>query len=145
MIYSIFPDIPDIDELVSGQRREGMFSGIFTFMRKLSSAFAIYMISQAIDSAGYVKPVKQVIDGATKLVQQPQSPEFMNILRSVFVFLPIFFLVMSLLGAILYPLTPKIHERLKPLLERRRIHQELPEDRAEEEDLKRKLVYWRRS
>ncbi len=59
MIYSIFPDIPDVDELVSGQRREGIYMGLYVFMRKLSSALAIFIISQAISLAGYVPPIHE--------------------------------------------------------------------------------------
>ena len=58
MMYAIFPDIPDVDELVSGQRREGIYSSMVTFMRKMSSALAIFLVSQIIGLAGYVRPVE---------------------------------------------------------------------------------------
>jgi oligogalacturonide transporter len=139
MIYSIFPDMPDIDELVSRQRREGMFSGLFTFMRKLSAALAIFLISQAISKAGYKAPLKEVVDGATKMIPQAQSPEFIDILRQVFAFTPVAFIVLSLIATFAYPLTPAIHTRLKALLERRRSGQELEGDDIEADELKRVL------
>ncbi len=70
MIYSIFPDLPDVDELVTGMRRGGVYAGLLTFMRKFSSALAIFLISQAISLAGNVPPASETIDGVTKLVQQ---------------------------------------------------------------------------
>ena len=33
MIYAIFPDIPDVDELASGERREGIYAALVTFIR----------------------------------------------------------------------------------------------------------------
>jgi len=120
MIYSIFPDVPDVDELYSGQRREGIYSGLYTFMRKLSSAVGIFLISNAISIAGYRKPVRQVIDGVEKMVQQEQSQEFILVLRVVFVVLPVIFLAGALLFAFRYTLTPGLHARLKAYLDRRR-------------------------
>ena len=50
MIYAIFPDIPDVDELHSGERREAIYSALVTFIRKFSSALAIFAVSMS--SAG---------------------------------------------------------------------------------------------
>ena len=36
MIYAIFPDIPDVDELASGERREASYSALTGFIRKFS-------------------------------------------------------------------------------------------------------------
>lgn len=45
MIYAILPDIPDVDELRSGERREGTYSALTTFTRKLFSAVAIFAVA----------------------------------------------------------------------------------------------------
>lgn len=120
MIYSIFPDIPDIDELNTGKRREGMYSGLFTFMRKLSAAFAVWLISNAIYFAGYKAPEQQVVNGVTQMVQQVQSPTFILTLRLVFVIVPVVFLLVCLWCAARYPLSPAVHARLKEYLAKRR-------------------------
>jgi len=140
MIYSIFPDLPDVDELVTGMRREGVYAGLLTFMRKLSSALAIFIISQAIALAGYVPPVSETIDGVTKLVQQPQSPEFLVVLRAVFAAVPILLLVCCLYFALRFPLTPRLHARLKEFLARRRSGETGADLDAEEKYLKDALV-----
>ena len=41
MIYAIFPDIPDVDELMTGERREGMYGSIFWWVVKLGMAAAL--------------------------------------------------------------------------------------------------------
>ncbi len=140
MIYAIFPDLPDIDELVTGMRREGVYAGLLTFMRKLSSALAIFLISQAISLAGYVPPVSETIDGVTKLVQQPQSREFLMVLRAVFAAVPMVLLVFCLFFAFRFPLTPLVHARLKDFLTRRRAGLLTDELAAEEKRLKDLLV-----
>jgi oligogalacturonide transporter len=132
MIYAIFPDMPDIDELYSGERREGIYSGLFTFMRKLSSAVGIFLISNAIELAGYRPPEEQTVDGAVQMVEQSQSPEFILILRLVFAVLPVILLAFGLYGAWRYGLTPRLHDRLKEYLRRRR-DGEISAEEAEEQ------------
>ncbi|MCP4756173.1 MAG: MFS transporter, partial [Proteobacteria bacterium] len=120
MIYSIFPDMPDIDELYTGERREGLYSGLFTFMRKASSAIAIAAISSCISLAGYVPPVEKTVDGVTQMIKQAQTPEFFLVLRIVFAILPVVLLVVCLFNAVRYRLTGSVHLELKSLLDRQR-------------------------
>jgi len=112
MVYAIFPDIPDIDELKSGQRREGIYSALFTFTRKLSSAFALFLVSNAIALVGYLPPLEQVVDGATKLVEQPQSGSFVLVLRLVFALVPIVLLAVAILFAPCPGPTPQRRTRI---------------------------------
>lgn len=141
MMYAIFPDIPDVDELQSGERREGIFSALVTFTRKLSSALAIFLVSQVIGLAGYVRPVEQVVNGATRLVEQAQPAGFVLALRLIFVLAPVLLLALALLVARRYPLTPERHRRLNALLEKRRAGQAPSPEMAEEAaDLARLLV-----
>jgi Na+/melibiose symporter-like transporter len=141
MMYAIFPDIPDVDELASGQRREAMFSALVTFLRKLSSALAIFIVSQAINVVGYVPPVEDVVSGVTKLIEQPQSSGFILALRLIFAFVPPVLLAFALLFAWRYPLTPQRHDRLKSALARLRAGEsETPEQAAESASLRAELV-----
>ena len=41
MPWSMVADIADEDEIVSGERREGLFVGVFTFVRKLTGAVGV--------------------------------------------------------------------------------------------------------
>lgn len=137
MIYAILPDIPDVDELFSGQRREGIYSGLTTFLRKLSSAFGIFLVSNLIEFAGYRKPVQETVNGATQLVKQVQTDQFLTILRLVFAVLPVVFLLLCLFATSKYGLTRDLHQRMKKLLDARRAGKDY--DRAEEEELKSML------
>lgn len=141
MMYAIFPDIPDVDELKSGERREGIYAALVTFMRKLSSALAIFMVSTSLDFAGYIQPVEKVIGGTTQLVEQSQSSTFILVLRVIFAAVPIVLLAMALYFSYNYPLTPSVHQRLNKLLAARREGKpETKEMRAEASYLKRLLI-----
>ncbi len=141
MVYAIFPDIPDIDELQSGARREGTYSALITFMRKLSSALAIFVVSTAISLAGYVPPVEKIVDGATELIDQPQSDTFVLVLRLVFALVPIALTSVALIFALRFPLTPAVHQRLNRILTARRSGApESDEMRQEAESLSQLLI-----
>lgn len=138
MIYAIFPDIPDVDELHSGERREAIYSALVTFVRKFSSALAIFAVSNTIGWAGYVPPVQETIDGATRLIEQPQSDTFLLVLRLIFMLLPIVLLSFALFFALRFPLTPELHRRLNALLTKQRANE--PVDETEKRNLTQTLL-----
>lgn len=141
MIYAIFPDIPDVDELATGERREGTYSALITFVRKFSSAVAIFLVSNALSVAGYVPPVEELVDGRARLIEQAQSPAFITTLRWIFAGAPIALLAAALVFAARYPLTPEAHARLRRILAARRRDQALsPEERREAAALKARLI-----
>lgn len=138
MIYAIFPDIPDVDELASGERREAIYSALVTFIRKFSSALAIFAVSNVIGWAGYIPPVQETVDGVTRLIEQPQSEGFLLVLRLIFMLLPVVLLVLALLFALRFPLTPALHRRLNTLLVRQRAGDAV--DETEKAQLARALL-----
>jgi oligogalacturonide transporter len=138
MIYAIFPDIPDVDELRSGRRREAVYSALITFIRKFSGALAIFAVSNVIGWAGYVPPLQETIDGATRLIEQPQSGTFLLVLRLMFMLMPVVLLALALFFALRFPLTPELHRRLNSLLVKQRAG--APLDQAEKLELTRVLL-----
>lgn len=112
MISAILSDIPDVDELVSGERREGVYAAIRTFMRKLASALALFIVGQALEFSGYVPPVKSLVDRVTVLTDQAQPDSFLIVLRLIFAFVPLLFFAVAGLMAWRYPLTAHLHRQL---------------------------------
>ena len=108
-----------------------------TFIRKFSSALAIFAVSNVIGMAGYLPPVQQTIDGATKLIEQPQTDTFLLVLRLIFMLLPIVLLAFALYFAVRFPLTPALHQRLNQYLAAVRKGEQPDEDGHE---LKKSLV-----
>ncbi|MBE2222380.1 MAG: MFS transporter [Anaerolineae bacterium] len=141
MMYAIFPDIPDVDELKTGERQEGVYAALVTLIRKMSSAVAIFFVGLTIQWAGYVQPLEEVVDGVTTLVDQPQSSAFIMVLRVIFALLPLVLVLISLFFARRYPLTPEVHERLNALLAKRRAGEaETEEMKKEASELQELLI-----
>lgn len=120
MVFAMFPDIPDADELFSGRRREGVFSGIFAFFRKAGSAVTLFIIGTALQLLDYAQPLDTVVDGVTVAVPQTQGQLFGTGIRVIFVALPVFYGIIALIAATRYPLTADRAERLKAYLARAR-------------------------
>lgn len=53
--WSALPDIADVDELITGRRREGLYAGVSTFLRKLSGGVVVGILGIALDLIGYSK------------------------------------------------------------------------------------------
>ncbi|GAB7262441.1 MFS transporter [Dickeya ananatis] len=53
--WNVFPFIPDIDEMVTRQRREGLFAAVMTFSRKTTVAIATFVVGLLLQSGGFVK------------------------------------------------------------------------------------------
>jgi oligogalacturonide transporter len=56
--WSVYNYMPDVDEVVTGRRREGAFAGVMTFVRKLMQSVAIFIVSQILNFAGLIPGVK---------------------------------------------------------------------------------------
>ena len=141
MVWSLFADVPDVDELDSGLRREGVFSGIFTFARKASSAIGLFVVSVVLEFAGFQSPSQDMVDGVRTIVVQQQSPAFMLALRLAFAFLPVILIGVAIAAALRFPLTAELHARLNRYLTRRRRGDRLDDaDEKEADELHSILV-----
>ncbi len=105
MVFAIFPDVPDVDELATGARREGLYSGIFALFRKAGGAFILFLVGLLIDVSGYLAPVGGV--------QQVQTPGFVASLTAIFVGLPALCVALALFAAWRYPLSRERLERIR--------------------------------
>ena len=52
MPWSMIADVVDEDDLNTGERREGIYNGFFTFLRKLGGASAAFLAGVVLDLAG---------------------------------------------------------------------------------------------
>jgi len=102
--WSIFPDLADIDELITGERREGIYSGLSTLIRKISQAIALFLIGVSLDVIGYVPNVTQT--GQTELG-----------IKLLFGLTPIIFIGITLIYAKRYTLSEDKYELIQKVLE----------------------------
>lgn len=64
--WSMLSDIYDIDECVTGQRREGVYSGITTFLRKLASGISIFIMGIGLTAIGFNQNEYNLLKSSTE-------------------------------------------------------------------------------
>jgi sugar (glycoside-pentoside-hexuronide) transporter len=112
MPWSMLGDVVDEDELTSGERREGIYTGFFTFLRKLGGAAGVATALFVLDLSGYREGAEQ-----TNLT--------LWTIRSLTAGAPAVFLLLAAWVTLRYPLSRARHaEILAELRVRRR--QEAP-------------------
>lgn len=62
--WNVFPFIPDVDEMISKQRREGIFASVMTFFRKSSVALATFLVGAVLEGGGFVQQATTQSAGA---------------------------------------------------------------------------------
>ena len=105
-----------MDELNTGQRREGIYAALVTFARKLSSAVAIFAVSNAIAWAGYITPLEETSGGITRLVEQTPIGNLHSGAAGRLRAGTHRLVAGSLFFAARFPLTSQVHLRLNRLL-----------------------------
>ncbi len=112
--WSMLPDVIELDELQTGQRREGVFYAFMVFLQKLGLALALWLVGIALEVAGYVEA-----QAGQTLPPQPASA--LLAIRMAIGPLPTLALIAGLALAYFYPITREIHaEILLKLAERKR-------------------------
>ena len=105
MPWSMLGDVIDEDELESGERRDGLYSGFFTFLRKLGGATGVAAAGFVLEGVGFVR------GGAD------QSGDVVAAIRILATLGPILFLVAAAGIALRYPLTRERHAEIRAALE----------------------------
>ena len=106
-IWAMIPDAVEVDELKFGQRREGLYFGVISFVRKLAVAFFIWMIGIVLSKIGYV-------------AGQAQPDGVLLGIRLLYAEGVAFFLLLSMVGAYFLPMTRKRHAALKEAIQQKK-------------------------
>ena len=70
MPWAMVGEVIDEDDLAHGERREGLYNGVFTFLRKLGGALGVFLVLGVLDLAGFVKSEA----GAAERERAPGDP-----------------------------------------------------------------------
>jgi oligogalacturonide transporter len=104
--WNVFPFIPDVDEMITRQRREGLFAAVMTFTRKSSVALATFVIGVVLQESGFVKG------------QATQSAQVVSTIANLLAVGCISLLVIALICAATFKLNKRTHGILVDEVER---------------------------
>ncbi|MGN1418228.1 MAG: MFS transporter, partial [Acutalibacteraceae bacterium] len=113
VFYSMAYDLVEVDEFINGKRRESMITAFPQFFQKFGAAIGMWIAGQVLDFGGY--------DGSAQI----QSESAKNAIENIATVIPCIFLVFSLIGLFLYPITKKRFELLTEKLEKKRAGEEV--------------------
>lgn len=121
MPWSMLGDVVDEDELRTGERREGLYSGFFSFLRKLAGATAVLLGGVALDAAGFVTPLPGQPPGD---VAQPALA--VTTIRWLTGPVPLVFLGLAFWLSRGYAIGAREHERIRETIAARRAGRTAP-------------------
>jgi len=102
--WTLLPDLPDSDEMITGERNAGVYAGISTFIRTSTSGVAIALAGVMLQLFGYVESAV----GETVI----QTESALLGVRTIFSIIPIILCVFVFFLALRYSLTKKNHINL---------------------------------
>ena len=115
--WSMLPDVIELDELKTGQRREGVFYAFMVMVQKIGLAVGIFLVGQALDMAGYIERVQ-----GSPVPVQPDSALF--VIRLAIGPIPTVLLLGGLVLAYFYPINQDVHAQILSVLQKRRARQQ---------------------
>ena len=104
MVYwSMIPDVTEVDEFMSGQRREGFYFAVTDFINKIVMSMGAFLVGVLLDVTGYI----------------PEAPPEASItmIRVLTSFVPAVFALLLFVFGFLNPMTKAKHEALKKAIE----------------------------
>ncbi|MBD2112234.1 MULTISPECIES: MFS transporter [Cyanophyceae] len=111
--WAMLPDVIELDEIKTGQRREGIFYAFMTLLQKVGLALGLFLVGLALQSSGFVSEAAQQSDSALLAIRVFIGP------------VPMVLLAMSVLLTRFYPITRQMHEEmLLQLAERDRVQKQ---------------------
>jgi oligogalacturonide transporter len=124
--WNVYNYMADVDEIVTGRRREGAFAGVMTFIRKTMQAGAVMLVGVLLQAGGFVSDSKT------------QSPEAVSTIVLVLAGGTLTLLAIGFIISLRFHLDRNTHAVLMAEIERFKTRPETrpsPEDRKIVEDL----------
>src|SRR5687768_11980616 len=124
--WATYNYMADVDEIVTGRRREGAFAGVMTFVRKFTQSAAVQGVTIMMSAGGFIAAAKT------------QSPQAVNTIAAVLGIGTIGMLIFGVVVSYRFKLDPRTHAILMAEIDRFRHTPDQPpsaEARAVAEDL----------
>lgn len=97
--YSMQADVIDHDELLTGERREGLYGGLWSIAEKTAAGVGLGLAMLGLDLAGYVP-------------NQEQTPLVLDVLRAIYIGVPCSCTAAGFVIALRYPLDRAAHQAI---------------------------------
>ena len=111
--WAMLPEVTDLDEAATGLQQEGVYSGVMTFIRQLSSGVAVFLVGAFLSASGYIE---KAADEAS--VVQPASA--LLTIKLIITLIPIVLTVLGILCVLKYPIDNNNFRRIREVIELRR-------------------------
>ena len=119
--WAMLPEVVDLDEASTGQRQDGLYAGIMTFLRQVSSSLAVFGIGLALQLARYVPG------------SAAQTGEFALAMRILTTAAPVVLVLLAMFCASRFKIDRRVHALVMSFVEARRAGAPLPSGAAGEE------------
>ncbi len=107
--WAMVPDCIDLDELQTGERREGAYYGVMGLLEKLGTGLALGGVGLVLQLYGYEGGVPQQSEAAAFAMRLLMGP------------VPALLLVLSLVAVCFYPLSRAKHASIRAAMARRQV------------------------
>jgi GPH family glycoside/pentoside/hexuronide:cation symporter len=107
---AIQADVIDYDELLTGERREGQYIGLWSISKKLAAAIGIGAGLSLLGMAGYTPNTEQ-------------TDQVQLVLRTLYALVPSLCNLLGLIVALAYPISDTIHAEIRQAIVKRRLGQ----------------------
>lgn len=102
--YNMLAFVVDADQMITTKRREGIYAGMMTFMRKVAQAVALFFVGIGLDLVGYQVPINDTV--------QVQTSDTLMGIKLMFFLAPFVLLTIGIISSFRFKITPKNHEIL---------------------------------
>ncbi len=100
--WSMIPDVIELDELQTGQRREGIFYGFMVLLQKVALAIGLFAVGWVLQRSGFL----ETVPGQPAPVQPESALWAIRVLVGP---APLVVLLIGIVLAYLYPITKEVH------------------------------------
>jgi GPH family glycoside/pentoside/hexuronide:cation symporter len=104
---AIQADVIDYDELLSGQRREGQYIGLWSIAKKFAAAIGVGAGLSILGVAGYTPNVAQ-------------SEQVQLTLRTLYALVPSICNVIAFIIVLAYPISSEVHRKIRDAIAERK-------------------------
>ena len=111
--WSMIPDVIELDELETGQRREGVFYAFMVLLQKFGLAFGIFIVGLVLQHAGFIERV-----AGQPIPVQPERA--LVAIRFAIGPLPAIILILGMILTYFYPITQEYHREILIKLQAKR-------------------------